>query len=431
MVMEEGWTMRMVTAEAAVAVIESHQRIYVQGMASTPHRLLAALAERGATLNGVRLFHLHLEGPTPWVRPELRGHLEDVSLFVGPNLREAVNRGDAAYLPLFLSEVPWFLEQPEWRPDVALIQVSPPDRHGYVSLGPSVDATLTAVEQASVVIAQVNPQVPRVLGEAALPASTITFGVAVDDPLDTRVSTDDDPVVEAVARRVADLIPDRATLQVGIGRVPDAILRQLTDHRDLGLHSEMLSDGVRALAERGVITGAYKATDPGQMVATFALGTRALYDFLDDNPAVALKPVDYTNNTAVIRLNPRMTSLNSALEVDLTGQVAAESVGPRIVSGVGGQMDFVRGASLAPEGRSIIAVTSRTASGIARIVPSLSVGAAVTTTRAHVQYVVTEWGVADLKGQTVYERARRLIAVAHPDDREGLTRAAHRLLPGF
>jgi acyl-CoA hydrolase len=423
--------MRMATRDEALNAVRSGMRIFVHGMAATPHHLLDGLADRAEVLHELTLLHFHLEGPTPWVRPSLRGRLRDVSLFVGPNLRDAVNRGDAAYLPLFLSEASWFLRLPEWRPHVCLLNVSPPDRHGYVSLGPTVDATPTAVELADVVIAQINPRVPRVLGDAALPAERIDWAVPWEAPLATHEAAPPDPVTTAIGRYVADLIPDRATLQVGIGRVPDAVLEQLKDHKDLGVHSEMLSDGVRRLAEAGVVTGRYKATDPGQIVATFALGPQALYDFIDDNPEVALRPAEYTNNSAVIRRNPRMVSVNSAIEVDLTGQVAAESVGTRILSGVGGQMDFVRGATLAPEGRSIIALPSRTSAGEPRIVAALRPGAAVTTTRSHVQYVVTEYGVADLQGQTLGERARRLIAVAHPGDRDALTEAARRLVPEF
>jgi len=421
----------MVDRRAALATVQSNMRVFVQGMASTPHYLLEGLADRALTLTGLKLLHFHLEGPTPWVSPQHKPHVLDISLFVGPNLRDAVNRGDAAYLPLFLSEGSWFLRQADWRPHVCLINVSPPDRHGYVSLGPTVDATLTAIAEADIVIAQVNTHVPRVLGDAAIPASAITYGVAWDQPLSTLSATAPGPETAAIGRHVASLVPDRATIQVGIGRVPDAVLTALEQHRDLGIHSEMLSDGVRNLVRLGVVTGRFKTTDPGLVVATFALGTQHLYDFIDDNPAVALKPVEYTNNTSVIRQNPRMVSVNSAIEVDLTGQVAAESVGTRILSGVGGQMDFVRGASLAPGGRSIIALPSRTTQGAARIVATLQPGAAVTSTRSHVQFVVTEYGVAELLGQTLGERARRLIAIAHPDDRQTLAQAARQLIPEF
>lgn len=421
--------MKLVQLNEAMSHIQSHMRIYTQGMASTPHYLLAGLAEHSATLEHVTLCHLHLEGPTPWVTPELRPHIRDISLFVGKNLRDAVKRGLSDYVPIFLSEVPWFLQQPKFRPHVALINVSPPDRHGFVSLGPTIEATLAAIKNAHLVIAQINPCVPRSLGDALISVEDITYGVEWSEPLNaSEVGTSDDTSA-AIGRSVANLIPDHATLQLGIGRIPDAVLAQLGDHRDLGVHSEMISDGVRVLAEQGVITGRFKATDPGKIVATFCMGSDALYRFIDDNPAVSIRTVDYTNNTAVIRQNSRMMSINSAVEVDLTGQVVAESVGSRIVSGVGGQMDFVRGASLSVEGKSIIALPSRTNSGRPRIVANLQEGAGVTTTRSHVQFVVTEYGVAELHGQTLRERARQLIAVAHPDDRAALEEQAHQRLP--
>lgn len=420
----------MVTADQAMAVLSSHQRIWVQCTSATPNHLLAAFARRAADLTDMELIHFHLEGPTPWVAPHLAERVRDVSLFVGPNLREAVNDGRASYVPLFLSDAPWFLTQKEHRPDVVFITTSPPDRHGFVTLAPSVEATQAAISRAEIVIAQVNPRVPRTHGDTSLHADRITFGVAWDGPLHTLEPSPPTPETMAIGRQTADLVPERSTIQVGIGRVPDAILAALASHRDLGVHSEMLSDGIRLLAEAGVITGAYKAIDQGRIVGTFALGTKALYDFIDDNPMVALRTVDYTNDPAVIRKNPCMISINSAVEVDLTGQVAAESIGSRLLSGVGGQMDFVRGASLSEGGRSIIALPSRTAAGVPRIVASLRPGAAVTTTRNHVQFVVTEYGVAELHGASLVERARRLAAIAHPDDREHLTKAAHALSKG-
>ncbi len=419
--------MKVVTLEEAMAAIDSESRVYTQGMASTPHRLLAGFSERCNQLEKMELYHLHLEGPTPWIAPALAGRLRDISLFVGANLREAVNDGRAFYTPLFLSEVPWFLSRPRFRPHAVLINASLPDRHGFVSLGPTLEATLTAIAQADIVIAQINRHIPRALGSALIHQSAITYGVLWDEPLDGSPSLPGNSVTDAIGRHVAGLIPDRATLQTGIGRIPDAVLRQLTGHKDLGVHSEMISDGVRVLAERGVITGSHKKTDPGYIVATFAMGSQSLFDFIDDNPVVSMRAVDYTNNTAVIRCNPRMISVNSAIEVDLTGQVVAESIGSRIVSGVGGQMDFVRGASLAEEGRSIIALPSRTGSGLPRIVASLRPGAGVTTTRNHVQYVVTEYGVAELHGRTIEQRMRQLIAVAHPEDRDALAREARAL----
>jgi len=423
--------MQLVTLEEAMQHIQSGMRIYTQGMASTPHKLLEGLAERCKVLEDVHICHLHLEGPTPWVTPELKGHIHDSSLFVGANLRGAVNEGLSSYVPMFLSDTPWFLAQPQSRPHVVFLNVSPPDRHGYVSIGPTLESTLTAIDNADVVIAQINCHVPRVLGDALIPQAKITYGVQWDEPLAAAQEKPSDPLTESIGRYVAELIPDRATLQLGIGKIPDAVLRGLVNHHDLGVHSEMISDGVRMLTERGVITGRFKETDPGQIVFTFAMGSSELYDFMNDNPMISIRSVDYTNSTAVIRRNPRMMSINSAVEVDITGQVVAESIGTHIVSGVGGQMDFVRGASLAPEGRSIIALPSRTGSGKSRIVATLQPGAGVTTTRNHVQYVVTEYGVAQLHGKTLEERAKALIAVAHPDDREMLEQAAFKMMPGF
>ncbi len=423
--------MQWLTADEAMTVIQSNDQVYCQGMASTPTELLTALARRCRNLSGVKLYHLHLEGPTPQISPELKGRLLDISLFVGSNLRQAVNEGLAYYLPLFLSDVPWFIRRDEFSLKACLIQVSPPDRHGFVSLGPTVEGILAAIEKADVVIAEVNPQVPRTLGWAHLPASAIDYAVQVDRPLVSHDPVLSGPLYQRIAQNVASLIDDRSTLQVGIGRIPDAVLHLLRGHHDLGIHSEMISDGVMELAEAGVITGRYKAIDRDQIVTTFALGSQRLYRFMDDNPSIAMCSVDYTNSTAIIRQHPKMTSINSALEVDITGQVAAESLGSHLISGVGGQMDFVRGATLAPQGRSIIALPSRTGTGISRIVATLTSGAAVTTTRNHVQFVVTEYGIAFLHGKTLDERALRLVAIAHPEDRESLLIQARRVIPGL
>lgn len=423
--------MQYVSLEEAMAAIHSGNKIYVQGMASTPHHLLEGIAKRGHELENVTMYHLHMEGPTPWIHPELAERIRDISLFVGANLRQAVNDGRASYVPLFLSEVPWFLTQPQFRPNVVFLNVSLPDAHGYVSLGPTLEATLAAIAQADLVIAQINRYVPRALGDALIPLGAIHYGVQWDEPLSATVSKPADPLTNQIGLHVANLIPDRSTLQLGIGQIPDAVLGQLKDHKDLGVHSEMISDGVRLLVEKGVITGIYKETDPGKVVATFAMGSEDLFKFIDDNPAVSIRSVDYTNDTSVIRRNPRMMSVNSAIEVDLTGQVVAESIGSHIMSGVGGQMDFVRGASLSPGGKSIIALPSRTSSGSSRIVSTIHSGAGVTTTRNHVQYVITEYGIAELHGRTLEQRARQLIKVAHPEDREALTQEAKRLFPAF
>jgi 4-hydroxybutyrate CoA-transferase len=391
---------------------------------------LEGLRDRCRDLQGVTCYHLHLEGPTPHLDPALAGRLQDVSWFIGKNTREAVDEGRAAYLPLFLSDIPAFIEQ-HLALDYALVHVSPPDRHGYVSLGTSVEAARAAIRRARTVVALVNPLVPRTRGAAELPSEAITYGVWHRAPLYTANPARDEPVMRQIATRVASLIPDRATLQLGIGAIPDSVLGALRDHKDLGIHSEMISDGILPLIEHGVITGRFKTVDPGLVVATFALGTEAFYEFLDNHPMISMRTVDYTNDTAVIRRQARMVSINSAVEVDLTGQIAAESVGTRMLSGVGGQMDFVRGATLAPEGISIIALPSRTRTGQPRIVAQLHPGASVTTTRNHVQFVVTEYGVANLHGLSLTERARQLLRLAHPEDRESLARAYRQQLSPF
>ena len=416
--------MKLVSFDRAFEDLRSNMSVYVQGIAMTPTLLLKGLADRCRSLQDVTLYHMHLEGSTPHLDPALQGHLHDVSWFIGKNTRKAVENGTASYLPLFLSDIPAFIAN-RLNLDYALIHVSPPDRHGYVSLGTSVEAALTAVDNARTVVALINPYVPRTRGAAEIPVSAITYGVWHPAPLYTAPQELRDPVVSQIASQVAALIPDRATLQLGIGGIPDGVLAALGDHHDLGIHSEMIADGVRPLVEKGVITGRFKGLDAGLVVCTFAFGGADLYDFMDEQPIVSMRAVNYTNDTAIIRRQPNMISINSAIEVDLSGQVAAESVGLRMISGVGGQMDFVRGASLSPGGFSVIALPSRTRDGRPRIVPILHPGAAVTTTRNHIQFVVTEFGVADLHGQSLEERARQLIRVAHPDDRETLAAAYH------
>lgn len=431
----------------AVAGIESGQRIYVQGAAATPSPLIEALVARGDGLRDVEITHLHTYGPTPYTDARWAGHFSLRALFVGENTREAVNAGRASYTPVFLSDVPALLAPDGPLPvDVAFIQVSPPDAHGYCSLGPSVDVTRAAIGHARQVIALVNPRMPRTHGESFLPFAQIDCAVHWDAPLYEVPRKAPSETQLRIGRRVAELVEDGATLQLGIGAIPDAVLQALGDRRDLGIHSEMFSDGVLDLVERGVITGARKERNPGRIVASFVVGTRTLLDFIDDNPMVEMRPSDYTNNTVIIRQFERMVAINSALQVDLTGQVCAESIGTRLYSGVGGQMDFLRGAALARRGRPIIALPAVVtlphghtpdAPGpfeiepiqgeMSRIVPILTPGAAVTTSRAHVHYVVTEYGVAALHGRDLAERARALIAIAAPQFREPLERAARAL----
>jgi acyl-CoA hydrolase len=412
----------------------------------TPTPLLEALVERADLLRDVEITHLHTYGPTPYTDARLEGHFRTRALFVGENIRQAAAEGRASYTPLFLSDIPAMFGSNGTLPvDVAFIQVSPPDAHGYCSLGPSVDATRAAVDYARVVVALVNPQVPRTHGNSFIPLARLDRAVEWNQPLHTVERKEPDDVQRRIGRHVAELIRDGATLQMGIGAIPDAVLEALRDRRDLGVHTEMFSDGVVDLVERGVITGARKALDRGKIVSSFVAGSRRLLDFIDDNPMVELREADYTNNTTIIRQFEHMVAINSAIEVDLTGQVCAESIGTRLMSGVGGQMDFMRGAALSHLGRPIIALPATAhAPGasvdmrwmgqigpqdgvVSRIVPVLSPGAAVTTSRAHVHYVVTEFGVAELHGRDLAERAHALIAIAAPQFREPLERAAHEL----
>jgi len=416
--------MRLVTAEEAVAVVRSGHRVFVHTAAAAPQRLVHALTARAPELRGVEVVHLHTEGPAPYVAAELRESFRTRAFFVAGNVRAAVASGEADYVPVFLSEVPALFRRRVLPLDVALVHVSPPDKHGFCSLGVSVDAARAAVETAPVVVAQVNPNMPRTHGDGLIHERRIAFGVEVDDPIPEHAPPALTEVERAIGRHAAALVDDGATLQMGIGAIPDAVLAALGDHRDLGVHTEMFSDGIIPLVESGVITGAKKRVHPGKLVGTFLMGTRRLYDFVDDNPLVALLDCAYVNDTAVIRRNPRVTAINSAIEVDLTGQVSADSIGTRQYSGVGGQMDFIRGASLSEGGKPIIALPSVTTGGASRLVPVLKEGAGVVTTRAHVHYVVTEYGVAALYGKALRERARALIAVAHPDHREALERAA-------
>jgi acyl-CoA hydrolase len=418
--------MKLVSLEEAVSHVRSGHRVFVQGQAATPLALLEALAARAKELANVETVHLHLEGPAPHADPAVAHAFRPNALFVGPNLRAAVNEGRADYTPVFLSEVPLLFRSGAMPLDVALVHVSPPDAHGYVSLGVSVDATVAAVQSARVVVGQVNPRMPRTLGDGAVHLSRFTALTAVDAPLPEHRASEGSPLEETIGRQVASLVEDGATLQMGIGAIPDAVLRALDGHKALGVHSEMFSDGVLPLLEKGVITNEKKKRQRGRSVATFVMGTRAVYDFVNDNPAVEFRDCADVNDTAVIRQQPRMTAINSAIEVDFTGQVVADSIGERIYSGVGGQMDFIRGASLSEGGKAIIALPSCTSKGESRIVAQLKPGAGVVTTRAHVRFVVTEHGVADLTARSLRARVKALIAIAAPQHREGLEREAHR-----
>jgi 4-hydroxybutyrate CoA-transferase len=430
----------------AVQAVQSGNRVFLHGGCVTPTPLTDALVERGSELRDVEITHLHTYGPAPYTDARWAGHFSTRALFVGENIREAARQGRVSYTPLFLSDIPALFEETGELPiDVAFLQVSPPDKHGFCSLGSSVDVTRSAVDHAKIVVALVNPSVPRTHGDSFVHLSRLDYAVGWDLPIYEVERKEPNETQYAIGRHVAELIEDGATLQLGIGAIPDAVLQALADRRDLGIHTEMFSDGVLDLVERGVITGANKALDEGKIVASFVVGSRRLLDFIDDNPMVELRPSDYTNNTMIIRQFNHMVAVNSAIQVDLTGQVCAESIGTQLYSGVGGQMDFMRGAALSRHGRPIIALPATAhvpPSGlngfehpalapvdglISRIVPVLALGAAVTTSRAHVQYVVTEYGTAALHGRNLAERAHALINIAAPQFREGLERAAYDL----
>jgi acyl-CoA hydrolase len=420
--------MRIVTPTEAVASIQSGQQLFVHGGAATPSVLLDALVARASELRDVGIVHIHIEGPAPHVAPEVADSFRHRALFIGPNTREAVNAGRADYVPIFLSDIPELFESGIIPLDAALINVSPPDAHGYCSLGTSVDAAQSAIRAADTVIAQLNRSMPRTLGDSFVHVDRIDLAVEVDQaPHPHRIAAVGD-VERRIGEFVADLVPDEATIQMGIGSIPNAVATALRGKRDLGVHTELLTDPVIDLVEAGAVTGAAKEVNRGKIVTAFLMGSQRLYDFVDDNPMIEMRPVDYTNDTAVIRRFRHMVAINSALSIDLTGQVSADSIGTRFYSGVGGQMDFMRGAALAEEGRAIIALPSMASGGtISRIVPVLAPGAGVVTSRAHVRTVVTEHGVAELFGRSIRERVRALVAIAHPDVRDELAHEARQL----
>ena len=416
--------MKIVTAEKAVKSINSGDNVFIHTAAATPQKLVLAMSERHNELSDVQIYHLHTEGPAPYANPDYLKSFKTHSFFVGANVRSAVQTGAADYIPIFLSEVPYLFNNGILSLDVALIQVSPPDKHGYCSMGVSVDASRAAVLHADTVIAQLNPNMPRTHGDGIIHNSQISYAIEVDEPIHKIRPPELTDKELAIGRNCANLIEDGATLQMGIGSIPDAVLASLSNHKNLGVHTEMFSDGIIPLIESGVVNNSEKRVHPGKVVGSFTVGTRKLYDFMDDNPLIAMLDCAYVNDTAVIRRNPKVTAINSAIEIDLTGQVCADSIGTKQYSGVGGQMDFIRGASLSKGGKPIIALPSTTNKGISRIVPYLKQGAGVVTTRAHVHYVVTENGVANLYGKGLKERAIELIKIAHPDHREDLEKEA-------
>lgn len=414
----------MVSAAEAVSCIQSGNRVFVHSVSQTPHRLIDAMVAQADRLRDVEICHIHTEGPLPYLEPQYEGIFRANAFFIGANMRKQLNQGHGDYVPVFLSEIPLLFTRKILPVDVAMIQVSPPDSHGYCSLGPSVDVSLAALVSARYVIAQINPNVPRTHGDGMIPVSAIHAAVAVDDPLFEAEPAGISEIDHQIGRHVASLVEDGATLQMGIGGIPNATLAELIHHQKLGIHTEMFTDGVIDLVERGVITNECKKVLPYKTVTGFVVGSRRVYEFIDDNPSVVMKSTAYTNDTAIIRRNPKVTAINSAIEVDLTGQVCADTIGTFQYSGVGGQIDFVRGASLSEGGKPIIALPSATNKGISKIVPFLKEGAGVTTTRAHVHYIVTEYGIANLYGKNLRQRARLLIDIAHPDHREELERQA-------
>ena len=417
---------KYVSAAEAVRVIKSGDHVHLSSVASAPQCLIQAMCDRGRNheLKDVHIHHLHTEGPAPYADPEFEGVFQLDSFFVGGNVRKVTQSGYADYIPVFLSETQKLYRSGVLPCNVAMIQVSEPDAHGYVSLGTSVDATLAAVECAEHVIAVINKYVPRSFGDAFIHVDDIDIFVQDDKPLEEAHFSVPNEIETAIGKNCAALIEDGACLQMGIGAIPNAVLAQLGNHKDLGIHTEMFADGVLPLVESGVINGRNKAIDKGKMVSTFLMGSQKVYDFIDNNPGVAMMDVGYTNDPFIIAKNPKVTAINSALQVDLTGQICADSLGTKFYSGVGGQIDFIYGASRSEGGKAILAMPSVTNKGVSKIASTLTLGAGVVTTRAHAHWFVTEYGAVNLYGKSLQERARLIISVAHPDHQEELDKAA-------
>ncbi|HEY5692488.1 MAG TPA: acetyl-CoA hydrolase/transferase C-terminal domain-containing protein [Cyclobacteriaceae bacterium] len=414
-------TQEYISSEKAIQHIKSRDRVFIHGSAATPHHLLKSLAKAAASVQNVELIAVSTLGEMDIAKPEFGSSFYFNSLFVSDNVREAINSDRGEYIPIFLSEISKLFEKEILNLDVALIHVSPPDKHGFCSLGTSVDVARSAVHHSKKVIAQVNPNMPRTHGDSFVHISKFDAIVECNDPLPEvlygpRITEQD----LAIGKYCAELIEDRSTLQMGIGCIPDAVLKSLGHCKDLGVHTEMFSDGVIDLIKKGVITNRFKEKHPGKVVTSFAIGSKELYGFIDDNPQFEFLEADYVNDTRIIRSNPNVVAINSALEVDLTGQVCSDSIGAYHYSGVGGQMDFIRGASLSENGKPIIALRSTTKNGQSKLVPFLKQGAGVVTTRAHVHYVITEYGVAYLYGKNLHQRALELVKIAHPDHRDEL-----------
>jgi acyl-CoA hydrolase len=416
---------KILSAQQAVAIVNSGNRTFIQGAAMTPIKLIDALCERYNELSDVEILQIHTEGNAKYTEEPYSKAFNINSCFVAGNVRSAVNSNKGAYIPIFLSEIHNLFRRNLLPLDVAFIQVSPPDKHGYCSLGTSVDITLPAIQTAKKVIAQINPKVPRTHGDGIIHISQIDAAIEVDEPIFATSIATPTQIEQEIGKHVASLIEDGATLQMGIGGIPNVVLNNLKNHKNLGIHTEMFSDGILPLVKSGVITGKNKEIKTGKLVTCFAIGSPDLYDFIDDNPIVHFKEAAYTNDTAIIRRNPKVTAINSAIEIDLTGQVCADTIGKYQFSGVGGQMDFIRGAALSEGGKPIIAMPSITKNGVSKIVPFLKEGAGVTTTRAHVHYIATEYGVVNLYGKNLRQRAKELISIAHPDHREQLEKESY------
>jgi 4-hydroxybutyrate CoA-transferase len=420
--MNTNWKSRAVSAADAVAAVRSGTNIFIHGACATPMPLIDALCAR-RDLENVRLYHLHTAGDAPFAAPGREGEFRSVSLFTGAPLRRPIAEGRADFVPIFLSDIPGLFLSGAVPLDVALIQVSPPDRHGNCSLGTSCDAAKAAADTARIVLAEINAQMPRTHGNNVVPFSRFDAFIATDRPLLEHGGEMESPVEARMGELIADLVEDGSTLQMGIGGIPDAVLSRLHNKSDLGIHSEMFSDRVVDLVESGAVTNRLKVVGTGRIVTSFINGTKRLFDFVDDNPLVAFYPCDWSNDTSIIRKNPKVVAINSAIQIDLTGQVCADSIGHRIFSGIGGQMDFIRGAALSRGGKPIIALASRAMGGkVSRIVSQLNPGAGVVTTRGHVHWVVTEYGVVNLHGKTLRERGEALISISHPDFRAELRR---------
>ena len=419
------WKDRIISAEDAAKMVKSGQRIFLTGNCSTPQAFLKALVNRYKDVREVQLVQLLGMGPGDYVTEEMAEHIRVNSLFIAPNIRKAVNEGLADFTPVFLSEIPKLFRTGRLVLDMAVIQVSPPDVHGFCSYGVEIGVSKSAAETAGIVIAEVNPNMPRTLGDSFIHVDQINHFIEVDYALPELSTPPPSEEQDQIAQYIAELIPNGATMQLGIGGIPDAVLRRLTDHQNLGVHTELFSDGVMDMIERGVITNKMKTIHPGKVVAGFVLGTRKLYDYIHDNPIFELHPTEYVNDPFIVSKNFRMVSVNSALEVDITGQVCADSIGPKFYSGVGGQLDFVRGAARSEEGMTFIALPSTARGGqFSRIVPQLKPGAGVVTTRNDVHFIATEFGVVDLWGRSIAERVHAITSIAHPDFREDLLKYA-------